>query len=114
MGDDRKRANSRTCMSSIQDQLQDELADVTWADLQPHSRRDAVIVVNESLSIIEVGTAIASDETLKVQGWIDEQLIQKPTSMQLGLWNQDPTQKFSTLIVAPYVLISTQLAGTEG
>lgn len=105
---------SEQCMSSIQDQLQDELADVTWADLQPHSRRDAVIVVNESLNIVEVGTAIASDETLKVQAWIDEQLIQKPTSEQLGLWNQDPAKKFSTLIVAPYVLISTQLAGTEG
>jgi hypothetical protein len=101
-------------MSNIQNQLQDELADVTWTDLQPHSRRDAIIVVHESLSIIEVGIAIASDETRKVQVWIDEQLIQKPTSAQLSLWNQDPTQKFSTLIVSPYVLISTQLAGTEG
>jgi hypothetical protein len=113
MGDDRRVALSPP-MSSIQDQLQDELADVTWADLQPHSRRDAVIVVNESLNLVEVGIAIANDETMRVQVWIDEQLIQKPTTEQLGLWNQDPTQKFSTLIVAPYVLISRQLAGTEG
>jgi hypothetical protein len=101
-------------MSKIQEQLLEELADVTWSDLQPHAKRDAVIIVHESLNIVDVGLAIANDEVAKVDVWIAEQLIQKPTPNQLSHWNQDPTQKFSTLIVAPYVLISTQLAGTEG
>ena len=72
-----------------------------------------VIVVNAALNMVEVGVAIASDQVDKVQHWIDEALVQKPSSQQLSLWNADPTTVFETLIVQPYVLISDKASADE-
>lgn len=96
-------------MISIQEQLAQDMADIEWSDLIPHCQRDAVIVVDEALNLIEAGVAIAQDNVAQVQVWVEEQLLQKPTEKQLSLWNQSPSQRFSTLIVQPYVLISSKL-----
>ncbi len=65
-----------------------------------------MIVVDQNLDLIEVGYAIAEDKTNLVQNWINEQLIHKPSSQQLSLWNEHPTHQFNTIIVQPFVLIS--------
>jgi hypothetical protein len=96
-------------MTSIQEQLSQDMANIEWSDLMPHCQRDAVIVVDEALNLIEAGVAIAQDNVAQVQVWVEEQLLQKPTEQQLSLWNQSPSQRFSTLIVQPYVLISSKL-----
>lgn len=93
-------------MTSIQEQLEKDRADIEWEALIPHSQRDSIIFVQEGLNLVEVGVAIAQDETTKVQAWIAEQLIHKPTAQQLSHWNQDLTQLFDAVIVQPYVLIS--------
>ncbi len=92
-------------MSDLKSQLQEQLAEVDWKDLKPHAQRDVIIVVDPNLDIIEVGNAIALNDTNKVQNWISEQLIQKPTSEQLSLWNGNQNQQFQTIIVQPFVLI---------
>jgi hypothetical protein len=92
-------------MEEIKTQLKQELADVTWDSLMPHSKRDAIIIVNEALNLIDVGMAIAKDETMPVQHWISEALIRKPSVEELSQWNSDSTKEFSTLIVQPFVLI---------
>jgi hypothetical protein len=97
-------------MTSIQEQLQKDRADIEWEALIPHSQRDSVIFVEDGLDVVEVGVAIAQDETAKVQAWIAEQLIHKPTAQQLSLWNQAPDRLFNAVIVQPYVLISTSQA----
>jgi hypothetical protein len=97
-------------MTSIQAQLTQDLADVSWKDIIPHCQRDAVIVVHEGLNMVAVGVAIAQDNIAQVQVWVEEQLLQKPTAQQLSLWNQSPDQLFSVLIVQPYVLIGAPLS----
>ena len=92
-------------MQDIEAQLAEELAPAPWQTLIPHAKRDALIVVSSQLSLLEVGLAIAQDNTLSVQHWISEQLICKPDSEQLTIWNKHPEQEFNTLIVQPYVLI---------
>jgi hypothetical protein len=92
-------------MQDIKARLSQDLADTQWSDIQPHAQRDAVIVVDRSLDMVEVGVALAQDNTTSVQHWIDEQLIQKPTPQQLTTWNEQPDRMFSTLIVQPFVLI---------
>lgn len=93
-------------MSDLKAQLKEQIAPMDWKDLIPHAQRDVIIVVDQGLDLIEVGYAIAEDKTELVQRWISEQLIQKPTAQQLSLWNQDQTNKFNTIIVKPFVLIS--------
>jgi hypothetical protein len=92
-------------MTSIETQLAEERADIEWEALIPHSKRDSIIFVHKGLDLIQVGVAIAQDNTAQVEVWIAEQLIHKPTAQQLSQWNQNPKQQFSTLIVQPYVLI---------
>lgn len=94
-------------MSEIKNQLQQELADVEWRDLIAHAQRDVLIVVNDSLNILEVGEAIANDQVHLVQGWISQNLIHKPTSEELSDWNSTPEKEFSTLIVQPFVLVQS-------
>ncbi len=94
-------------MSEIKTQLQEQLAEISWQDLQPHAKRDALILVDENLDIVEVGYAIANDDSKAVQNWISEQLIQKPTQQQLSNWNENSTQTFKTIIVQPFVLVKT-------
>ena len=48
-------------MGNIHDQLLEELAEVEWSDLIPHAQRDALILVSDSLNLIEVAEAIAGD-----------------------------------------------------
>ncbi|NRB06471.1 MAG: DUF2288 domain-containing protein [Richelia sp.] len=86
-------------------QLQENLDEAEWDWLIPHAKRDAIIVVTPVLDLIEVGVAVASDNTAKVGVWISEALIAKPSAEQMGKWNSYRTKRFDTLIVQPYVLI---------
>lgn len=93
-------------MSDIKTQLEEQIAEIDWKDLIPHAQRDAIVIVNHPLDLIEVGCAIAQNKTELVQNWISEQLVQKPTAEQLSEWNKQSNRKFRTIIVQPFVLIS--------
>ncbi|NJK29847.1 MAG: DUF2288 domain-containing protein [Acaryochloridaceae cyanobacterium CSU_3_4] len=93
-------------MQDIKDKLTADIADIEWRDLIPHSQRDAVIVVTPPLKLVEVGVAIATDNTQLVQHWISEDLIHKPSAQQLSQWNAQPNIQFRTLIVQPFVLVA--------
>jgi hypothetical protein len=92
-------------MSDIRTKLLEEQADTEWSSLIPHAKRDALIVVDGSLDLVDVGVAIASDNVSLVQRWIDEQLIRKPSQTELSAWNDEPTKQFHTAIVQPFVLV---------
>ena len=92
-------------MSELRQTLSESLDEAEWNWLIPHADRDAVILVSEALDLVEVGMAIAADQTARVQHWIAEQLIIKPSSAQKSLWNQSRDKRFMALIVQPFVLI---------
>ena len=83
-------------------ELLDE-AELNW--LKPQLQKDAVVIVHEGLDLVDVGMAIAQDDTLAVDRWINEQLITKPNNDNLAKWHQNPQQKFRAIIVQPYVLV---------
>lgn len=76
-----------------------------WHNLLPHAARDNLVLVNPGLDLVDVGLAIATDNTIAVQRWISEALITKPTAEQLADWDRDRSREFQALIVQPYVLI---------
>ena len=92
-------------MPNLQEKLAKDIADISWTDILPHAKRDAVIVVEPELDLSEVATAIAQDNTTLVRGWIDRQAIGKPTAQQLTQWNDNPQKQFAALIVQPFVVI---------
>lgn len=92
-------------MAELRAELAQNLDEAEWEWLIPHVKRDSVLVVAKELDLVDVGIAIANDNTSSVQHWISEQLIQKPSQTQLSNWNSDLKKRFNTLIVQPYVLI---------
>lgn len=85
--------------------LETLLDEAEWNWLQPHAERDVVLVVDPGLDLLDVGVAIASDNTTSVHQWITQKLLCKPSGAQLSDWNTDQAKRFHALIVRPYVLI---------
>ena len=92
-------------MQDLKAQLAENLDEAEWEWLIPHVQRDVVVVVAQPLDLLDVGVAIASDNTAVVQNWIGEELLAKPSATQLSDWNGDRTKRFNTLIVQPFVLV---------
>ena len=97
--------------AEIRAQLTESIDEAEFNWLKPHIQKDTVIVVNDGLDFVEVGVAIATDNTIAVQRWVGEQLIVKPSEQDLARWNSQPDQKFQAIIVQPYVLVQT-IAGS--
>jgi hypothetical protein len=89
----------------LQHELSEMVAPADWAWISPHANRGAVVVVDPSLDLVEVGVAIATDNTTAVNRWIAEELITKPSPLQLEVWDQTAGKQFQSLIVQPFVLV---------
>ncbi|MGC9527739.1 MAG: DUF2288 domain-containing protein [Limnospira sp.] len=89
----------------LKTQLSESVDEAAWEWLAPHVKRDAVVIVDRQLDLLEVGAAIAEDRVSRVQSWIDEQQIYKPTTEQISTWNGDQSKRFNALIVQPFVLV---------
>lgn len=92
-------------MQDLRTELAAMVDEAEWEWLIPHVQRDAVVIVDPNLDLVDVGLAIADDNVTAVQRWISEQLIQKPTPDQLTDWSNDRAHRFNALIVQPYVLV---------
>ena len=92
-------------MPDLQARLSKDIAEISWTDIVPHVKRDAVIIVKPELDLSEVAAAIAEDNTPSVRGWIADNSITKPTVEQLSRWNDNPQKQFTALIVQPFVVV---------
>jgi hypothetical protein len=92
-------------MPGLKEKLEQDVADISWKELQVHAKRDAIIVIKDELELSTVAVAIAEDNTTSVQKWIGEEAIAKPTAQQLTDWNQNPEKQFVALIVQPFVVV---------
>jgi hypothetical protein len=89
----------------IRERLQESIDEAQLEWLKPFIQKEMAILVCEGLNLVEVGEAIAADNTTAVSRWISEQLISKPDPDRLANWNNSPDKRFNALIVQPYVLI---------
>ncbi|MFM2303429.1 MAG: hypothetical protein RLZZ135_838 [Cyanobacteriota bacterium] len=92
-------------MENIREQLTEILDEAELEWLKPHIQKDAVIIVDTELDILDVGVAIASDNMQSVQHWIGEQLLIKPSTEILNRWNNQPDRRFQAIIIQPYILV---------
>ncbi len=93
-------------------ELSEMVEPAEWRWLSPHSNRDAIVVVDPGLDLVDVGMAIATDNVASVQRWIGEQLIVKPSTDQLIQWEHDRTKRLKALIIQPYVLVQDSLSSS--
>jgi hypothetical protein len=90
---------------ALQTELADRVGPAQWDWLKPHISRDAVVIVDPQLDLVEVGLALATDNVQAVQHWIGEALLSKPTVEQLETWDREDCKPWNSLIVQPYVLV---------
>ena len=84
---------------------EESLGPAEWSLIRVHLKRDAVIVVSNSLDLMTTAKAVAENDVATVQHWLEKQLLAKPTSAQQKEWDQRPSKRFLSIIVQPYVLI---------
>ncbi len=92
-------------MSEIRKSLKRDLAEVCWRELRVHLQRDAIIVVDDALDLIETAIAVADDDKKMVEQWIDAGQLGKPSQQQLERWEAELDHSFQMLIVQPFILI---------
>ena len=92
-------------MSEAREGFTKDLAEVDWKSLRIHAQRDALILIDDQLDIIEVACKVAADAAEEVGTWIEKGLLAKPTAEQLSSWESELEKPFRMLIAAPYILI---------
>jgi hypothetical protein len=76
-----------------------------FTDIRAHLARDAVIVVDASLDLLEVGEAVARDDKSRVAAWIESGLVRKPTLEMIEVWSKIEGPAWTALVVQPFVLL---------
>jgi hypothetical protein len=80
-----------------------------WDLLRAHLERGGLILVDDTLDLVETALNVANDDITPIEKWVSAGKIGKPTESQICTWNEDKQKKFSMLIISPYVLIQERL-----
>ena len=92
-----------------EDQATDEeklakfMGDVDWGYLKPHFERDCLYFVDASLDLVNVGEAMAGDDSEQVKGWLKSGDLVKIEAIHAFQWEDGKTQ-FEALVISPFVL----------
>jgi hypothetical protein len=78
---------------------------IEFSDIRAHLVRDAVIVVEASLDLLEVGEAVARDDKERVGEWIKRGLLRKPSLETIEAWSKIEGAAWTALVVQPFVLV---------
>ncbi|WP_227021590.1 DUF2288 domain-containing protein [Oceaniferula marina] len=89
---------------STPERLEKYTGTVDWEYLQPHFDSGALIYVDPSLSLTEVGQALADDNKAAVETWLKSGDLVKPSELHVEWWKKNP-ETFNALVVSPFVLM---------
>ena len=92
-------------MSEVAERFSRDLAEVCWRDLRIHLQRDVVILVAADLDLVAAATAVASDDKGRIENWIAQNMVAKPSREQIALWETHLDKPFRMLIVQPFILL---------
>jgi hypothetical protein len=84
--------------------LANEIHRVDWKPLAAHAKRGGLVLVDAGLDLLEVAVAVATDDAGSVQTWMSARQLTKPTEAQVESWQGDAEDRFTIVIVQPYVL----------
>lgn len=90
--------------TTLREKLASEIAAIHWPVLEAHHRRGALFVVDPTVELADVATAIAEDRSPEVQGWLEAGHLGRPTDDDAAAWAEEQGARFLFVIVQPYVL----------
>ncbi len=91
----------------LRNKFEDEIGPADWKSLRAHFVRDAIIIVDASLDLIEVGIEAADNKTDRIEAWINGGMLTKPSPEDARVWEKGEIELLS-IIVAPFVLVQHQ------
>jgi hypothetical protein len=94
-----------TDKGAIREKLEERIGPVVYTDLQAHLARDAVFVVAASVSLLECGIAVATDDVSTVEKWIASGELRKPSKIEREAWPGHEGRTWTAVVVQPFVLI---------
>lgn len=92
-------------MKDLRARLENEKTAALWRDLSPHAQRNRVFVLRGSLDLVDMGEALVNNDTRRVEAWLANGQVSRPTPDEMQLWDATPGKFFDMLIVEPWVLI---------
>lgn len=93
-------------MSASREELAVQIDTITWPWLRPHYQREALFLVAPELDLATVAAAVANDDTALVREWLECGTVRRPNLAEVDAWEEQSQQKFSMVIVQPFVLIA--------
>jgi len=88
----------------VRENFKKDLAEVTWRDLRFHLQKDAIILVEDSLDLVDVAVDVANDNKDQVSLWIAAGKLKKPSKELIDQWEAQQESPFRMLIAQPYIL----------
>jgi hypothetical protein len=89
----------------LERRLAQQIQRVNWEPLAPHAKRGGLLVVDSGLELAEVASAIAADDSRRVEAWLRARQLGRATAEQIESWSQKTEECFLFVIVQPYVLV---------
>ena len=90
--------------STVDEKLDKYTGEVDWSYLKPHFLSGALVYVDPSLSLTEVGKAFAEDQVEVVKAWRKAGDLVTPSQPHADYWESSGA-RFTALVVSPFVLI---------
>ncbi len=81
-----------------------ETAKVNWKELERFYAQGALILVSDTLDLVEVGFAISSDNTDQIKQWMETGLLARVFDQQAIEWEKENTEVW-TVVIRPWVLV---------
>jgi len=81
-----------------------EIGPVFWSDLRAHAARNGLFLVATDLDLAEVACAVASDDSTKIEQWLESGLLFRPSAVQLEAWDCALDTPFRSVVVQPFAL----------
>ena len=81
-----------------------ETAKIAWKELERFYAQGKLILVSDTLNLVDVGYSISLDDATKIIEWMEEGLLQKQFDSQAKQWHQQDAEVWS-VVIHPWVLV---------
>ena len=95
-------------MTATAEQISEQIETADWEAIKPHVLRDAVVIVDKTISLVDAGMKVVHDDVETVTEWLQNNKLSKPSKEQFERWEAHPSISFRFVILQPYVLIQEQ------
>lgn len=83
--------------------LREQILVTPFVELEPHLKRGAVVLIDETLDLAEVGLALVEDRKEWIAELIADLRITKASPVEVEKWRREK-QFFKIVIVQPFVV----------